>query len=253
MADKRLYMDFTKLPVPSGSLKANAAGTVFGGAVSSVSQDENVFHFGQGTPGLECHNIITNTKIGWEKTATGMEVPGDAAALDGVELCPGGPLATSPYAFTIGTDPAFFVSLKFDMADASDYLIAGVGFKKAGQAYGVPTTGDGDGGDLWGGTDYATLCSITADLKTITNLNGGTAVVTDLTDANWVDAAEHTFKVLVSAAGVVTYELDGAAVTGPAAFTFDDTDVVIPTMCFLRGALDTATNAELRELKIGYQ
>ena len=60
---------------------------------------------------------------------------------------------------------------------------------------------------------------------------GASTVATDLTapsSGDWADGATHTFKIMVSAAGVVTYELDDTAPTGAVAFTFDNAEVVTP-------------------------
>ena len=55
-------------------------------------------------------------------------------------------------------------------------------------------------------------------------LHGGEVDTTN----NFADGATHTFSVLVSASGVVTYQIDGSAPTTTLAQTFDDGDVVIP-------------------------
>jgi len=78
-------------------------------------------------------------------------------------------------------------------------------------------------------------------------------VLTDLSVTNWADTEAHTLKVLVSAAGAVTYEYDGSAPTGAVAFTFDSTDVVVPSMVFTRAGTATATQIELQTISVGYQ
>ena len=51
---------------------------------------------------------------------------------------------------------------------------------------------------------------------------------TDTTD-NWADGESHTLRIDVSSTGIVTYKIDGATPTVlPAAYTFDDGEVVTP-------------------------
>ena len=97
----------------------------------------------------------------------------------------------------------------------------------------------------------AVLNVILGDLFIETVLNTGATTSTDTTN-NWADAATHTLKVLVSAAGVVTYQIDGAAPTTTAAFTFDNAEVVTPAF-YLRHATTSPTSVVLQELECGLQ
>jgi len=135
---------------------------------------------------------------------------------EGVEYSQG-ITARSRSAFVIGTDAAFFLKVGLTVADVSGSDICAVGFRKAAQAYQATFV------DY---TDKATLNKIAGDIYSSTALNNNADVDTDTT-LNWADGETHTLEVYVSAAGVVTYKVDGAAATG-AAFTFDDTDTVIP-------------------------
>ena len=77
--------------------------------------------------------------------------------------------------------------------------------------------------------EMACLNAISGDIKSETILNNGTTTATDLTapsSGDWADGAVHTVKVMVSAAGAVTYELDGTAPTGAVAFSFDVGEIV---------------------------
>ena len=60
------------------------------------------------------------------------------------------------------------------------------------------------------------------------------------------------FKVLVDAAGAVTYTIDGVAPTVTAAFSFDATDVVVP---FIRHLFTTVAPGAINwiNLRVGFQ
>ena len=104
-------------------------------------------------------------------------------------------------------------------------------------------------------TDFATIgarATTAADVCVIqTDLNNAGEVITNTTDA-WTDGQTKTFKVLVSAAGVVTYTINALAPTVTAAFTFDTGDVVVP---FIRHLFGAATPAAINwvSLRIGFQ
>lgn len=153
--------------------------------------------------------------------ATGLLVSGDLTATEGFEYNWGAALNNSRHAFTIGTSAAFFIEMKYTVADVSGAAPYMVGFRKV----------EANNATLTSYTDYAMIgldavaAVGTAVIKT--ELNSGGTTNTDTTDA-WTDGQSHTVKVLVSAAGVVTYEFDGGAPSVTAAFTFDNADVVVP-------------------------
>ena len=166
---------------------------------------------------FEYHILGTQTILfpGWG--ANGLDIGSfDAVDNDGVELTQG-ILARSKSAFVIGTDGPFFFQVDFDIADVSGTDDCAVGFRKA-EAYQAAI-------DNY--SDMAALNVISGDIKIETILNAGATVTTDTTD-NWADAAKHTLRVIVSAAGVVTYLIDGVAPNTTAALTLDDADTVIP-------------------------
>ncbi|MFA5410011.1 MAG: hypothetical protein WC343_14655, partial [Bacilli bacterium] len=75
--------------------------------------------------------------------------------------------------------------------------------------------------------------------------------VTTDTTKDWADNEEHVLEVYCTSGGVVTYKIDGDAPTKTAAFTFDNTDTVIP---FLYIVQDTDTSAVyLQSWECGYQ
>ena len=83
-------------------------------------------------------------------------------------------------------------------------------------------------------------------------LNNAATDEDDTTD-NWADGETHTLEVYVSAAGVVTYKIDGAdPTTAPASFTFDAAEVVVPFV-YLRHDADVAGAVEIVSFDCGLQ
>ncbi len=228
------FEEFCEQPVSSRSTGTATSGAT--GATNIMAFAENVFEYHIKGAG----QTITVPVIG----AAGLDISLDQTDAEGVEITQG-ITARSRGAFVIGTDAAFAFSAKLKVADASGAGNLFVGFRKA-EAY----QADED--------DYADMAAIgingTANPNTIklaTILNGGATTSTDTTDT-WADAAEKTLKVLVSAAGVVTYQINGAAPTVTAAFTFDTGDTVVPFIYFLHAA-DVAGAVELSEWTCGLQ
>lgn len=182
--------------------------------------------------------------------APAMDANGLLASLDltvgeGVEYNFGAARLNSRHAFTIGTSPAFFMEVAMrinDMDGADPYMI---GFRKVAA-----------NNATWESyTDYACIGMVAATSPTniviVDELNAGGTVQTNTTDLWGGDAATKTLKVLVSAAGVVTYTINGAAPTVTHAFTFDAADVVVPYIRLEHSASPTEVN--LISMKIGYQ
>ncbi|MDC7243656.1 MAG: hypothetical protein PQJ44_06945 [Sphaerochaetaceae bacterium] len=176
---------------------------------------------------MEVTNIGTQTIIAPRMTASGLLTSLDLTDDEGVEYN-WGVLANSKHQYTIGTSPAFYLEWRFTLADVTGCDPVGIGFRKT----------EANDPALANYTDFAwigvseTDTSGTVSLKT--RLNSGSVTTTDTTDT-WADGETHTLKILVSGSGVVTYEIDGAAPTATAAFTFDDTDVVMPFFYGLHG------------------
>lgn len=150
--------------------------------------------------------------------ANGLGFVLDAASNDGIGMDLGYGAVSSEVAhtkgvFTVGTDAAFFLRVKLDIATVASADQVAVGFVKGGwPADGLLDTY----------TDYAVLNVDNGDIKAETRLNSGTASVTDTT-MNVADAGTITLEVRVSSGGVVKFLVDDAAptvdVTG---FEFDD-------------------------------
>lgn len=185
------------------------------------------------------------TIIAPRMTANGLLISLDLTATEGAEYNFGAARNNSRHAYTIGTSPAFFFELGLyinDMDGADPYIF---GFRKV----------EANNATWTNYTDYATMGMIASTSVTnvvlATELNGAGTTITNTTDAWGGDGATNTLKVLVSAAGVVTYTINGAAPSVTAAFTFDNGDVVVPFIRLMHSA--SATQVAITSLKVGYQ
>jgi hypothetical protein len=136
--------------------------------------------------------------------------------------------ARSPHAYTVGTH-ACYLKVGLIQADVSGEDFCAVGFRKT-QAYQTA---------LDSYTDFACLNNDKGNIMVRTDVNNAGETSTDTTD-DWADGEGHTLEVYVSAAGVASYKIDGAAPTAipVAAFTFDTGDVIVPFFFLLH---DTTT------------
>ena len=126
--------------------------------------------------------------------------------------------------FTVGKQ-AFSAELEFSIADVSGTDDCAFGFAKV-EAHAAAI----DNRD-----ESAVLNVISGTITIETILNGGTTTATSTTDT-WADTAIHTLGVFVSKAGAVTYEIDGAAPSTTATFSFDAGEVVTPSFYLLQAA-----------------
>jgi len=208
---------FTSMTFSSTPVAGIADGT--GGDPDGNVGATNVIAFQQGEIWESFVLGGIQTLVAPAMSATGMLISGDLTNLYGFEYNTG-PRNNAKYAATIGTTAAFYFECVLNAADVSgcDPLI--IGFRKV-QANQATFTNY---------TDYASIGLSASNGPNIwikTDLNNAGETATDTTNT-WVDGATHTLRVNVSAAGVVTYLIDGLAPTVTAAFTFDATDVVIP-------------------------
>tara|TARA_R110001583_G_scaffold26844_2_gene96490 strand:- start:64 stop:915 length:852 start_codon:yes stop_codon:yes gene_type:complete len=201
------------------SLDPQSDGSIFSGATGEINQ----WGFRCGNT-LAVHAIGTQTLLAPALNAAGLDVSGDQTNNDGWAMR-GRSVASlgalNKDYFTVGTSPAFFFKVKFSIADVSGIDDLRCGFAKVEAHNADPNALD----------ELAAMHVVSGDIKTTTIINNASTVTTDLTapsSGDWADGATHTFKILVSAAGVVTYELDDTAPTGAVAFTFDDGEVVTP-------------------------
>lgn len=214
--DSGTNITFTQSPL----LQSNAN---TGAAPVGTNSGKNIM-ICQGGEIMEVYNIGTQTIIAPRMETAGLLVSRDLTSGEGSEYN-WGTRTNSKHTYTIGTSPAFFLEWRFTLADVSGCNPFGIGFRKVAS----------NNASLANYTDFAFIGVSESDnsgtLTLKTRLNSGSVTNTNTTDT-WSDGETHTLKILVSGAGVVTYEIDGAAPTTTAAFTFDDTDVVIP---FFRG------------------
>jgi hypothetical protein len=228
-----LFEEFLHEPVTSARL---------GGAATGATGDRNQALFPE--TAFEWHVKGTQTILTPILTAVGWDIGMDQTAADGIELT-NGILPRCPVAFVVGTDAAFFFSAQIKVQDASGANPLLVGFRKA-EAYQAVYTGY---------ADYAAIGIVgTSDpnlIKTVTEAAGGGTTTTDTTNT-WADAATKTLTVKVSAAGVVTYQINGAAPTAVVAFSFTAGDVVVPFLYFLEAA-DLAGTVEMISWEVGFQ
>ena len=228
----------TKCPQSDGSIFEGAAG------------ETNQWMFRCGNT-LSVVAIGTQTLLGPVLSTSGLDVSGDQTNNDGWQFRGRSSLAMGKLNkdyFTVGTSPAFFFKVKFSIEDVSGIDDLRCGFAKVEAFNANPDALD----------ELATLAVMAGDIKTQTIINNATTVTTDITSGggdgagNWADTATHTFQINVSAAGVVTYLIDGVAGTGAVAYTFDDGEVVTPYW-FHRHDSDVGGAIVWQEFEFGLQ
>jgi hypothetical protein len=232
-----MELNFDSWPAFSGKVLADGS-TFAHAAPTGATGDENLMVFPEGT--LEWHVLGTQTILAPHMVATGLQVDQDATNNDGIEIS-GGVLAKNKTTFVVGTDPAFYAKLSFSIADVSGTDDCAFGFKKV-EAYQA---------NIDDYADMVVLNVISGDIK-IETIVGGAATVTTDTTSNWADAASHTLEVYVSAAGVVTYKIDGITPATVAAYTFTTALRVVPFFYFLNDT-DLAGDVIFTHLECGPQ
>jgi len=228
------------------SLDPQSDGTIFSGATGEINQ----WGFRCGNT-LAVHAIGTQTLLAPALNVAGLNVSGDQTnnegwAIRGRSVAALGKL-NKDY-FTVGTSPAFFMSVKFSIEDVSGFDDIRCGFAKVEAHNASPDALD----------ELAALSVVSGDIKTTTIINNASTVVTDITSGggdgagNWANGGTHTLKVMVSAAGAVTYTIDGVAGTGAVAYSFDDAEVVTPYW-FHRHDSDVGGALIWKEFEFGLQ
>lgn len=173
--------------------------------------------------------------------ADGLDIALDQANGEGMEMTQG-ITARSRGAFTCRTaKKPFLFKVELAVEDVSGVAELAVGFRKA-EAYQA----------LIDNYDEMACLNMQAGVFNIeTILNGGATATTPTTDTAWANEATHSFTVKVTPAGVVTFEIDDAAPTVTATFTFDDAEVVIPFVHFMH-ASDLAGGVDLKSWECRY-
>ena len=160
-------------------------------------------------------------------TTTGINYAGDQTNNDGVELvysCVTAKGREGVDRFTVGNQ-AFSAEMEFSIATVAGTDVGNFGFRKV----------EALAADLHAYDEMAGLFPISGNISIQTIINNAATVTTDTT-ANWGNTEVHSLKVLVSKAGAVTYQIDGAAPSTTAAFSFDAGEVVTPFFSFLQAS-----------------
>lgn len=216
-----------------------------GAAPTGATGDVNLVMFQEGIVMEEFVLGAGQTIIAPRMTATGLTISGDLTATEGYEYNFGAARNNSRHAFTIGTSAAFYFKASLYVADVTGGEPYMFGFRKV----------EANNATLTNYTDYTMigLDNVTSpgNVCLKTELNSGGTTNTNTTDA-WADGFPRTLTVLVSAAGVVTYLINGVAPTVTAAFTFDNGDIVVPFIRIEHGAAAPGL-VSLINMEIGYQ
>jgi hypothetical protein len=224
---KYTYVNFAEEPmVPAFAQTTNAIPTAVDNQVDWMLIDGQYFEWIQTAANADIF-FTKSTNVGWI-------IPNDNTDNDGIEITQGILSAgNGPGEFTVGTDGPFRLKVNFKVPDVSDYDVAFIGFRKV-EAYTAALAAHAELG-----TDYTDIGGLNLNagaIYSITRLNSGTAVLTDTTQTV-ADGVAVTFQIDVSAAGVCTFKVNGAAPTvNTNTLTFDTGDLLIPTMCFTKNA-----------------
>ncbi|KKK55976.1 hypothetical protein LCGC14_3069160, partial [marine sediment metagenome] len=183
------FITFEMSPLGQSNLDTGVVPTGANGDLNLLSFQEGMI--------MEQFIIGTQTIIVPRAAALGLLSSLDLTAADGWELNYGAARANSRHSFTIGTSAAFFMELRFTLADVSGCEPFYFGFRITqanNAAFGNYTDFVGYGvNNLVAGGD----CVIG------TRLNGGGINSTDTNDA-FGDTTTHTLQVLVAADGTTT-------------------------------------------------
>jgi hypothetical protein len=237
-----------------------------GGAATGADTTETNVFLGKDYPQMVIYNTGTNTTRIAPQTVVdanctdGLYLPSTDTDNVGCQINFGAAMpdlaATTgaPSCFTVGTDPAFFMEVKLGIPDISDYDMLFVGFVEPAAAY-VATAAMTTPAHLTAAYDEKAGIGIddtSGTIVTYTSL-AGSDVKTDLAATAWADDAVKTLKVLVSAAGAVTYTIDGSADASAVAFSFADATVVTPMIIAVKGAAAADTPPIIEYIKYGHQ
>lgn len=233
---KSFYEDFSKYGASKGIFCIDAGdGTTCAGDATTVP---GILTMGDGLK-LVQFPVVTAT-LPVTTTSVGLDITGDLTDNDGFEVTLG-VLGATGTPFVIGDDPAFYACATIKITDVSGSDELMFGFRRAEPFQAVMTSY----------ADYAAIGNVSGDIKLETEVNAGGTTTTDTT-ANWADAETRQLCEYVTAAGVATYKIDGAAPSTTAAFTFDDGDPVV-VYVYLRHDADIAEATAITKLEVGYQ
>ena len=238
-----LYSSGTDLTITQSPIMQSNATT--GAAPTGSTGDVNLMYMQDGCLMEQFILGAGQTIIAPRMNSNGLDISLDQTDNEGAEYNFGA-RNNAKHAYTIGTSDAFFIEATVHVANLSGCEPLAIGFRKV----------EANNADYQAYTDYAAIglngATSATNVVMFTELNSGGTTITDSTDAWGGDGSAQTVKVLVSAAGVVTFEIGGVAASAAPSFTFDNGDVVMPFIHFLHGA-DVAGAVSLANLKIGFQ
>ena len=230
--DNYQYENWKSIPITAAK-----AGGATSGTATNILYTPNLYLEYQP---LGTQTILAPVVVSVSEGVSALNIGMDQTDDDGVELC-AGIINSNNMAFEIGESPAFFLRVRFSIADVSGTDDCAIGFREA-EAYQAAI-------DDY--TDMAVLNVISGNITIETILNGAATVSTDTTN-NWLDTETHQLAVFVSNTGVVTYTIDNAAPIVTAAYTFTDGLYVVPFIYFLNSA-DLAGAVNILEYECGFQ
>lgn len=248
---KYCYVDFTTTPpVPLFAQTTNAVAT---------AADNQIDHFTVKGQYFEHIQTGANAAIQYITAAAGWTIPCDGTDGDAVEIT-NGVMATRDLSFTVGTDPAFFVAAGFLVDTIAAQDVYGVGFRKQGSY--VDITTPSLAASVYDDKALIYVRDASGDWATTTSI-GGSDTTTDITSTACANATYCYLKVLVSAAGVVTYLIGQsltsfaaakAAAAAPAgAVAMTVTSAIILTPYFPLVSTGTLCDVDLIEWEVGHQ
>lgn len=259
---KGFYTDFTNYAANEGvsCRDLGALGTCLGNAALAACDCQ----IGDGSSVLWLP--LLQQDIGLDMAAGALDVAGDQTDNDGAELL-WGIAGASGKPFVIGRDPAFYMCTKVAVEDASgidNNIMAGfvaidTGVTATGSAGGDVFNADFEALDAYAGigilgTAGSGLTTGVITIKTETDAardGTGDGVTTTSTTDTASDTTYYTYCTNVSAAGAVTYTINGNAPTVTAAFSFVDGIMVIPWITYLH-TNDVAGYIKVASVKVGY-
>ena len=214
-----------------------------GAAPTGATENVNLMCLQQGII-MEQYLVGAQTIIAPRMSSKGLEVALDQTINKGAEYNFGSDRDNARHVFTIGTSPAFFFEVKFNIEDisAADAFI--IGFR-----INIANNLDRD--------SYNDFASIGMDIgNSLTNVvtidqASFSERVTDTTDAWGGDDTANRLRVSVNAGGVVTYTINGNAPTFTRSYTFASALIVIPFMRFEQGP--DLSLVRLQSMKVGFE
>lgn len=226
-------------------------------ACSVTDAEVNYVLFDSSGCGLTQYNDGTTDDISWVSNGydSGWIPPGDNTDDEGTQWTFGANNGTTSNGVcAFGPGSAYYVKVKMKIPDVSDYDIIAVGFRNDAAFTSVDDPADVNT-TTPAYTDFAMINVNAGDFRTYTQDDDATATDTDVTTTAWADNETHTLLVKVSAAGAVTYFVDGTAMAGAVAFTLDQAaaDIYIPLVAIAKGATASDTPPIMLNFECGLQ